>query len=204
MTVFSPLRSELGRAYSKIFGSKGGFQPTPAQQLQPVIAFDGAFEPLPYPPARRWMLSSQVAALAANNSGVIIRNEDPLDSGSIVIVDFIDVLAGVATFDLVLCMYALGTNTPLSGPFNVVDVNSPPPQVVSNIQNVRFCGNQSVPVLTSGYRYFGVVGTPSHFSVPFQAPRWTVGPQLELGIFGSVVNTQMSFTIGGRYYAAAT
>jgi hypothetical protein len=204
VTIFAPLRSELGRAYSRIFGSKGGFQPSPGQQLYPGITFDGSFEPLPWPAARRFALSSQIAGLAANNSGVVIRNEDPLDSGSIVMIDAIDALAGVATFDLIMTMHAIGSNTPLSGPFSPVDVNSPPGQVVSTIANVRYAGFQGVPSATSGYRYFGLVGTPTHFVVNPSMARWTIGPQLELAIWCGTVNTQISFTIGGRYYASAS
>jgi hypothetical protein len=203
VTVFSPLRTELGKAYTKIFGSKGGFQPLPGQQLLPVVGMDGLFEPLPWPAARRFALSSQIAGLAANNSGVVIRNNDPLDSGSLVIIDAIDCLGGVASFDLILTLHDLGTLIPISGPFNPVDVNPPPPSR-SNIANVSYAGFQQVPSATTGYRYFGVAGTPAHFTVALQMPRWTISPQQELGVWCSVVNTQISFTIGGRYYASAT
>lgn len=203
MSVFSPLRTELGRSFTKIFGAKGGFQPRPGEQLVSTIGFDGSFEPLPWPAARRFGLSSQIAGLAANNSGVVIRNEDPLDSGSLIIIDALDALAGVASYDLLFTMHALGSNVPLSGPFSPIDVNSPPGAVVSNISNVKYAGFQGTPAATTGYRYFGVVGTPTHFVLNPYFPRWTIGPQLELAIWCGTVNTQISFTIGGRYYASA-
>jgi hypothetical protein len=200
VTVFAPLRAELSRAFTRYFGSKGGFQPTPGQQLLPVVIVD---DDLPWPAARKWGISSQIAGLAANNSGVVIRNNDPLDSGSLIIIDSVDALIGVATSDLIFTLHDLGTLIPISGPFNPVDVSPPPPGRAS-ISNVSYAGFQQVPSATTGYRFFGVAGTPSRFGFPLAMPRWTISPQQELGIWCSVVNTQISFTVGGRYYASAS
>jgi hypothetical protein len=191
-----PLRTELVRAYQRLFGTRGGFTPAAFKEVMPVQIMDES----PWPAARRFVLSSQIAGLAANNSGVVIRNSDPLDSGSLISIDSIDILVGVAISDLLLTMHDLGSIALLSGPFNPVDVAPAPPGRAA-ISNVSYGNFQQVPAATTGYRYFGVPGSPSHFTVPPQAPRWTISPQQELALWCSVVNTQISFTVGGRYYS---
>ena len=154
----------------------------------------------PWPAGRRFVLSHQVAGLAAVNSGTIVRNSDPLDSGSLIIIDSIDVLVGVAISDLIMGLFDLGSTALLSGPFNVVDVSPAPPGRAA-ISNVNYGGFQQVVGVTTGYRYFGIPGSPARFQVPLQAPDWTISPQQELLLMCSVVNTQISMTIGGRYYS---
>jgi hypothetical protein len=192
----NPLRTELARAYTRLFGSRGGFSPAAFKEIMPVQIMDES----PWPASRRFALSSQIAGLAANNSGVVIRNTDALDSGSLIIIDAVDILVGVAISDFILTMHDLGSITLLSGPFNPVDVSPAPPGRAS-ISNVSYGSFQQVPSATTGYRYFGVPGSPLRFNLQSQMTRWTISPQQELALWCSVVNTQISLTVGGRYYS---
>lgn len=196
MNTGFPLRSELVNAYIRIFGTRGGFTPGVGQDVVPVQVMDVS----PYSAGRRFGISSQIAGLAANNSGVVIRNNDPLDSKSTIIIDTFDSIIGVATSDIILTKHDLGTLIPISGPFFPVDVD--PPNGRAAISNVSYAGFQQVPSATTGYRFFGVAGTPAHFVPPIDWAKWTIAPQQELGIWCSVVNTQISFTVFGRYYSA--
>jgi len=191
-----PLRTELVRAYTRLFGTRGGFTPAAFKEVMPVQIMDES----PWPASRRFVLSSQIAGLAANSSGVSVRNTDALDSGSLIIIDSIDILVGVAISDFLLTMHDLGAITPLSGPFNPTDVSPAPPGRAA-ISNVAFINWQATPAATTGYRYFGVPGSPAHFTIPASMPRWTISPQQELALWCSVVNTQISLTVGGRYYS---
>lgn len=191
-----PLRTELVRAYQRLFGTRGGFSPDAYNQVMPVVVLDTSA----WPCGRNFVLSHQVAGAAALNSGTTIRNTDPLDSGSLIIIDSVDVLIGIAISDLICGQFDLGAIPLLSGPFNPVDVEPAPP-ARANISNVAYGGFQQTPAATTGYRYFGVPGSPAHFTVPPQAPRWTIAPGQEVAFWCSVVNTQASFTIGGRYYS---
>lgn len=164
----------------------------------PVVVMDGES---PWPAGRRFVISSQIAGAAALNSGVLLRNTDALDSGSLVIIDAIDIVMGVQA-DFILTMHDLGSITLLSGPFNPTDVSPAPPgrAQISNVQHANF---QQTPSATTGYRYFAVPVSPAHFSVPINMPKWTISPQQELALWCATVNTQISLTVGGRYYAAA-
>lgn len=154
-----------------------------------------------WPACRHWVASvGPIGPVAAVNSVVIIENLDPLDSGSLICIDWIKTVSGAAQ-DIVMGLVASGTIAYSGGlgPFNVIDVQPAPPGGIAKIANVAQGANNVLALTPGGYRFFSLTTT---YETPPQWPGWTITPQNMLLIAGGTVNTQLSVDIGGRYYSA--
>jgi hypothetical protein len=186
-----PLRTELTRAYTRIFGSRGGFSPTAGREVIPVQVMDGPS----WPAGRRWATSESVAGVAAQNSIVQIDNNDPLDSGSLVCIDWARLGVGAAS-DVIIGFAAIGTVAYGSGPFATPDI-APAPPGSANIANVRH-GQSNQAFSPSGFRIFGIT---AFYELHPTMPGITLSPQQTLLLSCVVVNTAFTVSIGGRYYS---
>lgn len=195
MNANAPLRTELVRAYQRFFGSKGGFTPSAFNQVMPVVVMDSEA----WPGARRWWTSEASPAVAASNSVVIIENTDPLDSNSLVVIDWWQIKSG-ATADIIMGIVPSSTFPYLLGPFATPDMA---PNAVAGSSSTSLVSNVTHGTMNQagigaiGARLFSI-GTHDKLA---NMPDFAVPPQSKFIIANALVNTILTVTISGRYYS---
>lgn len=190
----TPLRAELARAYQRLFGTRGGLAPAAGGEIIPVQIMDGPA----WPAARRWVATQGQAAVAASNSLLLIENTDPLDSGSLVVIDWMRFLIGAAG-DIIIGIAPSGTVAYTTGPFTVVDVAPAPPVAgLVKLANVAQ-GSNAIAFTPQGYRLHSVA---TIYETPALWPQLALPPQTQLIMCPFTVNVRLDVSIGGRYYSA--
>ena len=184
------LREELATAWQKYFRTRGGGGPSVAQELLPVIVID---HDLPYPPCRIWHIAASSAAVAAQFSIVVLLNNDPLGTRSVVVLDRF--VANVAS---PLMLLGGGSIAPVTAPTMATPVRDIAPekelQAINPVLGQVTVGtNADAGALPGGVSVYGSASQN-------QEGPWMLGPQQFLLLQHQTLNTNIAVYMRGRYY----
>lgn len=190
-----PLRQQFVRAFQRAYNSHEA--PTVGTQVVPVSIIDVES----FPTARRFVASGGLVGTVANYSYFGLKNIDPVESGSAIIIDWFRVVMGAAA-DLLVCAGEDFASPVLLGNFTVPDIAPMPSSVIgqdAKLSNV-LQGTANDPALYWGATWW--MGALTSYESPPQMPKYVVAPQTQFVIGLKTLNVALNVTIGGRYYGS--